>query len=129
MILEGAASNVRSALNISTKHFKFLPPNRIALKGYNGASDLRIVVKVPYPNFGAVPQSLQLPMEELAKLDIKLLLYPELKMYDEMDTADSRINLKLDGWDNAERERMELLNDWRNKAFPNSSRYRPLTYE
>ena len=129
MILECLASNIRSALNISTKHFKFMPPNRIFLKGYGGTQDLKIMVKIPYPNFGTVPESLSFNMERLAKLDIKILLYPELKMYDQFETAESTINLKLDGWENAERERDELIDEWRNKAFPNSAIHRPLTFE
>lgn len=129
MILEGMASNIRSMLNISTKHFKFMPPNRIYLKGYGGTEDLKIMVKIPYPNFGAVPESLSFNMERLAKLDIKILLYPELKMYDQFETAESTINLKLDGWENAEQERNDLIDEWRNKAFPNTAAHRPLTYE
>lgn len=129
MILEGAASNIRSLINISTKNFKFMPPNRIFLKGYGSAQDLKIMVKIPYPNFGAVPESLSFNMEELAKLDIKILLYPELKMYDQFDTAESTINLKLDGWESAERDRNDLINEWRNKAFPNTAAHRPVTFE
>jgi hypothetical protein len=121
MILEAAASNIRSQLNISTKSFEFMPPNRLKLRGYKGYEDIRIKVKIPYPNFGTVPIAIEEPLLELAKLDIKLLLYPELKMYDKLDTADGSIDLKLDGWENAEVERKDLIAEWRNKAFPNST--------
>ena len=120
MILEGAASGIRSQLNISTKSFKFLPPNRLKLRGYSGTEEIKIVVKIPYPNFGYVPESLSIALEQLAKLDIKCVLYPELKMYDKLDTADGSIDLKIDDWANAEEQRQELLDSWRNKAFPNS---------
>ena len=129
MILEGMASNIRSGINISTKNFEFMPPNRVKLKGYGGSTNIKIMVKIPYPNFGAVPESLSLSMEQLAELDIKMLLYPELKMYQNFETAESTIDLKLDGWENAQQERLDLINDWRNKAFPNSARHRPVTYE
>jgi hypothetical protein len=129
MILEGAASSIRSQLNISTRNYKFLPPNRLKLKGYSGFEDLRIMVKIPYPNFGSVPESLSLAMERLGKLDVKTVLYPELKMYDKLETADGTIDLKIDGWENAETEREQLLDEWRNKAFPNSAEYKPLRYE
>lgn len=120
MILEGAASTLRSLLNISTKSFKFLPPNRVKLRGYGGYEDVKIVAKVPYPNIGYVPQSLSIAFEQLAKLDIKCALYPELKMYDKLQSADGEIDLKIDDWANAEKEREELLDNWRNKAFPNT---------
>lgn len=128
MILEGMASNIRSLANISTKSFKFMPPNRIELRGYNGVTDLRIRVKIPYPNFGYIPESYSLNLEQLAKLDIKLLLYPELKHYENLESADGQISLKLDGWESAEKERDDLLYEWRNKAFPNSTK-KYVTYE
>ncbi len=120
MILEGAASSLRSQLNISTKSFKFLPPNRLKLRGYGGYEDVKIVVKIPYPNIGYVPQSLSIAFEELAKLDIKCTLYPELKLYDKLQSADGEIDLKIDDWADAENQRQDLLDSWRNKAFPNT---------
>lgn len=120
MILEGAASSLRSQLNISTKGFKFLPPNRVKLWGYGGYSDVKFVVKVPYPNIGYVPYGVSIAFEQLAKLDIKAGLYPELKMYDKLQSADGEIDLKIDDWADAEKERQELLDEWRNKAFPNT---------
>ena len=128
LILEAAASNIRSLANISTKSFEFMPPNRIRLRGYNGVSDLRIRVKIPYPNFGYIPESYSIALEQLAKLDIKLLLYPELKHYENLESADGQISLKLDGWENAEKERDELLYEWRNKAFPQMTK-KYVTYE
>ena len=41
-------------------------------------------------------------------------------MYDKLSTADGEIDLKIDDWANAEEQRQELLDSWRNKAFPNS---------
>lgn len=120
MILEGAASSLRSQLNISTKSYKFLPPNRVKLRGYGGYDDVKVVVKVPYPNIGYVPYGLSVAFEQLAKLDVKCGLYPELKLYDKLQSADGEIDLKIDDWANAEQERQELLDSWRNKAFPNT---------
>lgn len=128
MILEGAASSIRSALNISTRHFKFFPPNRFTVKGYSGFEKLHLLIKIPYPNFGTVPDSVALNLERLAKLDIKIWLYSELKMYEQLETGDGSIDLKLTGWDNAEQERDALIDEWRNKAFPNSV-YKPHVYE
>lgn len=128
MILEGVASGIRSGLNISTKSFQFLPPNRLKLRGYGGAEKVYITLKIPYPNFGAVPPSVGIELEKLAKLDIKCWLYPELRMYDKLETADGAIDLKIDDWADAQKERDDLLYDWRNKAFPNSTK-RPYNYE
>lgn len=134
MILEGLASNIRSQLNISTKSMKFFPPNRLRCRGFDGYSDVKIVVKLPYPNIGYVPESVGEQFFKLAKLDIKIFLYQELKLYDNLQSADGEINLKIDSWADAESDRENLLNEWMNKAYPNmvingSVMGRPYVYE
>ena len=128
MILEGAASNIRSLLNISTKSFKFLPPNRILLKGFGSNETVYLECKLTYPNWGAVPESISIAAEQLAKLDVKIYLWNELKLYNKLESADGSIDMQIDEWANAENERQELLDSWRNKAFPNFVKY-PYTYE
>ena len=120
MILEGVASSIRSQLNISTRSFRFMPPNRLKLRGFAGTEDVRITCKITYPNWGYVPEGISIAAEQLAKLDVKAVLYPELKMYDKLESADGAIDLKIDDWANAEEQRQELLDSWRNKAYPNS---------
>lgn len=130
MIIEGAASSIRSQLNISNKAFEFMPPNRLKLKGYSGTGEVFVTCKVPYPNVGTVPMSVSIPLTTLAKLDIKCWLYPELKMYNQLETADGTIDLKIDDWADAPSERANLLDDWMNKAYPNMVRQsKPQWYE
>lgn len=128
MILEGAASNLRSLMNISTKSFEFLPPNRLKLKGFGSHDIVYLDCKVTYPSWGHVPESISIVSEQLAKLDVKIYLWGELKLYDKLESADGAIDLKIDDWANAESERQELLDNWRNKAFSNYTKY-PYTYE
>lgn len=128
MILEAQASNIRSLANISTKAFEFLPPNRIKLKGFGSHDTIYVECKITYPSWGAVPESISIAAEQLAKLDVKTYLWNELKLYDKLESADGAIDLKIDDWANAENERQELLDNWRNKAFPNMVKY-PYTYE
>lgn len=128
MILEAQASNIRSLANISTKSFKFLPPNRIQLKGFGSHDTVYMILKLTYPSWGAVPESISIAAEQLAKLDVKIFLWNELKLYDKLESADGAIDLKIDDWANAENERQELLDNWRNKAFPNMTRL-PYNFE
>lgn len=128
MILEAQASNIRSLMNISTKSFKFMPPNRIRLKGFGSHDIVYITCKVTYPSWAAVPESISTAVEQLAKLDVKILLWNELKLYNKLESADGSIDLQIDDWANAESERSDLLNDWRNKAFPNFAG-KPYNYE
>jgi len=128
MILEAMASNIRSLTNISTKSFEFLPPNRIKLKGFGSHDIVYLDCKVTYPSWGHVPESVSIAAEQLAKLDVKTYLWGELKLYDKLESADGSIDMKIDDWANAESERQELLDNWRNKAFSNYTKY-PYTYE
>ncbi len=129
MILEAAASGLRSQLNLSTKSFQFMSPNRLKLRGYGGAEQIYVTVKIPYPNFGAVSPSVNVEFEKLAKLDIKMWLYPDLTHYTHIDTAEGSVDLKIDDWENAERERTDLIDTWRNKNFPMTSGYHPYHFE
>ena len=106
-------------MNISTKSYKFLPPNRIALKGYGSHDTVYIDCKLTYPNWGTVPEAYSIAVEQLAKLDTKIFLWNELKLYQNLESADGQIDLKIEEWSGAESERQELLDSWRNKAFPN----------
>lgn len=49
---------------------------------------------------------------KLALLDVKANLYPTIKMYSEINSVHGNVNLKLDGWENAENEQAELLQRW-----------------
>lgn len=128
MILEGMASNIRSLANISYKAFKFLPPNRIRLKGYGSSGTVYITCKCTYPSYAAVPESVSFAVEQLAKLDVKIFIWNELKLYDKLESADGMIDLKIDSWEGAEQERQSLIDEWRNRAFPNFAG-KPYTYE
>ena len=117
MVIFGEMSSIRSQLGMSFKAFDFIGGNRIKLKGFNGYEQVEIIVKIPYQNMGAVPQSAAIAFEKLALLDIKMALYAELKHYDKLETADGNIDLKIDSWEDAGTQRDELLDNWANKAI------------
>lgn len=128
MIIYGAITNIRSQINLSSKSFEFKPPNRVRLYGFNGYEQVELRAKIPYQSFAMVPESVSNSLEELAQLDVKIYLWGELAPYDNLETADGAIDLKISSWENAAEERKELLKDWMNKAFPNMAT-RPYTYE
>lgn len=128
ILLNAASSSVRSLLNISTRSFEFVPPNGLRLIGYNGFEHVDVRCKIPYPNFGSIPISVSEQFYKLAFLDVKILLYPEVKLFENMETADGTIDLKLSDWEGAMNERAELLTEWMNTAYPQMVS-RPYNYE
>ena len=91
--------------------FKFEPPNLIYL--YNiatsyGVIDIEFGIEHA-ENLSTIPQTAWETFYELALLDVKRFLYNTMKHYSELNTAFGTINLKIDDWSNAESERKDLV--------------------
>jgi hypothetical protein len=95
--------------------FKFVQPNLLYL--YN-MSTFGAEITVEFglehsENLMTIPNSAWESFYELALLDIKRFLYNALKHYNELQTAYGTISLKIDDWANAESERKDLIERWR----------------
>jgi hypothetical protein len=64
-------------------------------------------------NLSSIPPTAFESFHELAELDIKIFLYNTLKHYNEIQTAYGTISLKIDDWANAEQDRKDLIEKWR----------------
>lgn len=95
--------------------FKFVQPNLLYL--YNSsamANTITIEFGVEhFDNLGSIPRTAWESFYELALIDIKRLLYNALKHHNEIQTAFGSINLRIDDWQNAESDRKELIERWR----------------
>lgn len=91
--------------------FKFVAPNKLHL--YNvatayGVVDIEFGVEHA-DNLSTIPSTAWETFYELALLDIKRFLYNSMKHYNEIQSAYGTINLKIDEWSNAESERKDLI--------------------
>lgn len=114
------AMNMQAQANLlstvaPTFTFKFDEPNVLYLYNMSSiASDLVIEVALEHAdNFASIPFTSYDSFLELAELDIKQFLYGFLKHYSDIQTAFGSFNLKIDDWSNAESERKDLLERWR----------------
>jgi hypothetical protein len=114
LMLGQAAANLTSAATPPFT-FKFLAPNLLYLYNMSTmAGQLTIEFGLEhFDNLMSVPATSWESFYELALLDIKHFLYGVLKHYDEIETAHGRINLKIDDWANAQSERKDLIEKWR----------------
>ena len=93
--------------------WEYLGKNKIKLYGFP-----RTVVEFEVacehdPNGESIPDSCYDSFMELATLDMKVFLYNNLKLYDEIPTAFGNIKLKIDDYNGADGERTQLLEKWR----------------
>lgn len=66
-------------------------------------------------NLATIPFSMEESFYELALLDFKQFLYESLKHFDQIETANGTITLKVDEWSNSASERKDLLREWNDK--------------
>ncbi|NNV04676.1 hypothetical protein [Brevibacillus sp. MCWH] len=98
--------------------FKFVQPNLLYLYNmttYGGEITVDFGLEHT-DNLMTIPNSAWEGFYELALIDVKRFLYNSLKHYNELQTAYGTINLKIDDWSNAESDRKELIEKWRNYA-------------
>ena len=97
--------------------FHFEHPNVLHL--YNiGTVGHRLILEVllAHPgNLSTIADTMQESFYELALLDFKRFCYNALKYFNEINTANGTINLRIDEWSNAESDRKDLLRDWDTK--------------
>lgn len=95
--------------------WEWIKPNKIQLFNY---PNCKITIKAAckhLPNGESIEDSCYDSFLELATLDLKMFLYNNLKLYDNVPTAFGEVRLKTEDYQNAESERTTLLNEWRDK--------------
>jgi len=120
VLVNSAATNIASLSNYSYRSFKFIPPNKVRLKGF-GEYDVYITFKLVYPSFSAIPDSVVEQFLDLAECDIKIFIYNKLKHYDQLTMPIGNIDLKLGIFENGESERKELIDRFNTKGYPNKA--------
>lgn len=93
--------------------WEYLGQNKVKLYGF---PKTMISIKVACehePNGESIKDSCYDSFMELATLDMKIFLYNNLKMYDEIPTAFGNIKLHIEDYNSAEGDRNQLLDRWR----------------
>lgn len=128
VLKNAAVTNIASLSAYSYRNFRFIPPNRIKLKGY-GESELYVTFKITYPSFSSIADSVIEQFLDLAEADIKIFIYNKLKHYDQLTMPIGNVDLKLGIFENGESERKEIIDRFNTKGYPNKSRKFYYRYE
>ena len=112
LILSNASANVMNKY-IPKLTFYYEHPRILYL--YHLYSYTKIIMDLAFEHdksLASIPETASESFFQLALLDVKTNLYPTMKMYSELQTAVGNINLKIDDWQSAEGDRLQLLQQW-----------------
>ena len=105
--------------------FKFDPPNIMHV--YNMATAYGIVeVELEFEhaqNLSTIPLTAWESFYELALIDVKRFLYNAMKHYTDLSTAFGTISMKIDDWSNAESERKDLIEKWKDSYHLDTAQF------
>lgn len=111
-MLANAGADVMNYL-IPKITFDFQAPKNLTLYNIYASSKIEISLGFEHDkSLASIEESMRESFIKLALLDVKENLYPTMKQYNEMPTAIGNINLRIDNWENAENDRIELLQKW-----------------
>jgi hypothetical protein len=128
VIMNSVETSRKSLSRFSFRGFKFIAPNRVKLRGY-GTEDLSITLKIAYPSFSSIADSVIEQFLDLATADIKIFVYNKLKHYSQLTLPIGSIDLKLDNIQDGETMRADIIDRFKTKGYPNTAMNRYYTYE
>lgn len=114
-MMMGQANSNLASIAMPAVTFEYIAPNKIKIfnDSFMYSRKIRLEVAVQHSNnLSTISKTAEYSFTKLATLDIKMMLYNNLKHYNDLQTAYGNINLKIDDWSNAESERVELLREW-----------------
>ena len=114
-MMMGQANSNLASMAMPAVTFEYIAPNKIKI--YNDSfmysRKIRMEIAIEHSkNLSTISKTAQYSFTKLATLDIKMMLYNNLKHYNDLQTAFGNINLKIDDWANAESDRADLSREW-----------------
>lgn len=102
---------------IPYKRYKEFRGGRILyLKNWGYTGGVEIKIKTTWPNIVSIPEEYQEIFTTLAKYDIQMKLWNELKYLEDVPTPNGNLQLRID-WSGAERDREDYLKELRLKSL------------
>lgn len=100
------------------RYFELRGSNVLYLRNYAFQGQVEITVRTRYPNLVSIPEEYRFDFITLAKYDVKIYLWNQLKYMQDIVTPSGNLNLQINDWEGAEREREDYLKELRQRAFP-----------
>lgn len=114
-------------------YVEFIPPNKIKLNIIIASSFLTNFQRIPIKlfikhadNLKTIPPTQMELFERLAIADVATFLYEQLKMYDNMETTYSNIDLKLSALEEKSRDRQQVVDYMEQNYVSAANRNQPI---
>lgn len=114
-------------------YLDFVPPNKIKLNIVIAASFLTNFQRIPIilltkhsDNLKTIPRTQMETFEDLAIADVATFLYEQLKMYDQLETVFSNIDLKLQSLEEKARNRDNIVQYLRDNYVSAANKNQPI---
>ena len=105
--------------NMPWKRYHELRGSRILyLRNYFFSGQAEIEIKTNWPNVVSIPEEFQQIFMDLAKFDVKNRLWVELRYIQDIVTPSGNLDLKINDWESAEKDREDYLRELRTRTFP-----------
>lgn len=99
------------------RYYEYRGGNVLYLRNYAFGGRAEITIKTRYPNLTAVPEEYREIFITLAKYDIRIMLWNQLKYLQNIVTPSGNLDLQFD-WSSIEQEREDYLRELRNRTLP-----------
>lgn len=99
------------------RYFEYRGDNLLYLRNYAFGGTVEITVRTNWPNLASIPAEFYQEFMTLARYDVKVYLFSSLKYLSNITTPAGNLDLKIDDWDGASREREDYLKELRTRAF------------
>lgn len=114
-------------------YLEFIPPNKIKLNIIISSSFLTNYQTIPInlfvkhaDNLKTIPPTQMELFERLAISDVATFLYEQLKMYDNLETTYSNIDLKLSSLEEKSRDRQQIIEYFESNYVSAANRNQPI---
>lgn len=92
-------------------------PRTIYLENYAYGGTVELVIGTRWPNIASIPEEYRETLMELAKYDIKIKLWNELRYLEDVKTPNGNLNLRISDWESADKERTDFLKELKTKSL------------
>lgn len=121
-VLMGSVMTTANTLIDSAIPFKpvytYRSGNTFYLRNIPNTGPVEIVIRTVFPNIVSIPDEYFSSFQQLAIYDIKIKLWSELKYIEDVVTPQGNLQLKINDWESADKDREDWLERFRGKSFP-----------
>lgn len=120
VLMSAEATRSRALINTAypwQMEKELVGPRTVRFKNVTDTTGYTLELFIPWPNVVSISSEYKESFKTLCKLDIKMMLWQELKFMESVTTPTGNIDLRIADWESAERDRDEFLRNLKNQSL------------